>query len=154
MKFIIFLTLLFLSLNAQIDKTKMYAHVISKSADLYEHPYECAKKKENYFKKGEILQIIYCNQYRWCTVKNGYVKQDLLNIVVPKYMQKSPKTKIIQKKIENIKIVEDYKPKMQKPKIEVIEVFPAVVEINKENLGPYEEYFSPDSKKLIFEKNR
>jgi len=124
MKYILLLTLTWLTLSAQIDEKQMYAKVTSTNADLYQKPYECSKKKENFFKKGDMVEVLYCDKYQWCKTKNGFVKKNLLRLPEPlvKQDKKMPIALVKPKKavmIENpITVVQ-----LQEP--EVIQEVPA-----------------------------
>jgi len=95
MKYILILAFMFLSLEAQIENKQMYAKVISNMADLYHIPSEYGEKKVNYFKKGDMLPIEYCDKSSWCKISNGYVQKQLLRIPEPilKNVVKMPKYK-------------------------------------------------------------
>jgi len=144
MRIVILVTLLFLSLNAEADRSKLYAYVMSNNTSLYEKPYECAKKKNNYFKKGDRLEIYYCNQYRWCKTKNGYVKRDLLKIITS-----SPKRGSVKPvKNSNIKHSKSDKSAI---KVEVLPIFDCKP---RKDLDEYDEYFAPKSTQVNMEDNR
>lgn len=138
------------SLYANIDEIEMYAQVKSKSADLYHNPYECAKKKVAYFKQGDMIEIEYCNKYRWCKTKKGFVKKDLLRLPEPLRRQDKPMPSAVMK------------PKEVK-KIQKVELIAGPVIINESNsvaqvveivsekkLDAYDEYFIDESAKVIF----
>jgi hypothetical protein len=94
MKFLLLINLLLLSLFAKDYKYNIKATVVTHNASIYIQPNEYAQKKENYFKRGDIIGVAYCNKFRWCKIKNGYIKQDVLNIksylyhnfIKPKYV--------------------------------------------------------------------
>ncbi|MBU1657624.1 hypothetical protein KKG72_01050 [bacterium] len=147
MKYLIVLTLMILSLNAQVDKTQVYAHIISQSCDLYNKPYPSSDKKADYFKKGDMVQIYYCDQYQWCKTKNGYLKKDALKIVAPRYEQP-----IIEKETPS-PVLESSKENVPKEvTVELVKVTDKIVEQThkQENVDTHKEYFSLDSAKVIF----
>jgi hypothetical protein len=137
MKILLIVSALILVLGVKASADDIKAKVVSKSATLYQKPYECAKKKRGYFKEGDIIPIIYCNQYRWCKTKHGYVKKDLLKISGEK---KEP----AKREIESKKIV-----KRSETDMKTIRLIP-YNKIHKRvrHLTPYEEYFRPSSVKV------
>ena len=147
MKYILILAFVILSLHAQIDKKEMYAKVKSQSADLYAKPYQCAKKKVAYFSKGDMIEISYCDRYKWCKTKNGFVKKNLLRLPEPLAKQ----DKKMPEKIEVITppLVAEVETNA------TTEVIDELVDVTiVENIGAYEEYFSGDSVKVIFKEKK
>jgi len=147
MKYILILAFVILSLHAQIDEKEMYAKVKSQSADLYAKPYQCAKKKVAYFSKGDMIEISYCDRYKWCKTKNGFVKKNLLRLPEPLAKQ----DKKMPEKIEVITppLVAEVETNA------TTEVIDELVDVTiVENIGAYEEYFSGDSVKVIFKEKK
>ncbi len=146
------MVLLLLSLYADIDKIQMYAKVKSKSADLYHHPYECAKKKPAFFKRGDMIKIEYCNKYRWCKTTNGFVKKDLLRLPEPlrKEDRPLPSSIMIPRKIKPVRKVEiiadPVSTQQTNSSKKIIEVVPRL----EKKLDAYDEYFQNKSIKVIF----
>jgi len=147
MKYILIFALTVFSLQAQIDEKEMYAKVKSQSADLYARPYQCAKKKVAYFSKGDMIEISYCDKYKWCKTKNGFVKKNLLRLPEPLVKQ----DKKMPEKIEVITppVVAEVETNS------TTEVITELVDVTiVENIGAYEEYFSDDSAKVVFEEKK
>lgn len=151
MKYILLITLMFLTLNAKIDEKQMYAKVNAKSVDLYSKPYECSKKKVGYYKQGDMIAIEYCNGYKWCKAPNGYVKKDLLRLPQPLLSQNKPLVKsaplVRKKEVKEVELIsEPVIIEVTDANSEVEEIVNAV-EIEKD---AYDEYFSGESAKVIF----
>jgi len=147
MKYVLALVLTVVSLLAQIDKKETYGQVKSKNADLYSKPYECSKKKENYFKKGDVIEIKSCNKYKWCKTKNGYVKKDSLRLPDSFLKQPAP-----------VKVPVQMPKKTVAPKLKSL---PVLLQANKrarevtqrmdvKPLDAYDKYFSEESTKVTF----
>lgn len=152
MRYIFLIAVMILSLDAKIEQKEMYAQVKSKSADLYHRPYECAQKKENFFKKGDMIEIEYCNKYRWCKTTNGFVKKDLLRLPEPLRSQDKPlpDARMVPRVVKQEKAVELIaEPVVVEQSDAVAEVL-HVEEQEREKLGAYSEYFKDDSAKVIF----
>lgn len=117
------LAFIFLSLKAQIHNQQMYAKVISASADLYRIPQKNSDKKFNYFKKGDMVPVDYCDRSNWCKVSNGYIHKKLLQLPAPilKNIVTMPKYKI-----KVIKEVVTVRPKVTplKSPIAIVEKLP------------------------------
>ena len=145
------MVVLVLSLYADIDKIQMYAQVKSKSADLYHNPYECAEKKLAYFKKGDMIEIEYCNKYRWCKTTKGFVKKDLLRLPEPLRKQDKPMPSSIMKPrevkpVQRVEIIaEPVIIEQSNSSAQVVKVVP-----QKKKLDAYDEYFKDKSVKVIF----
>ena len=92
MRLFILLFLSIVAIHAQDNTKKIYAKIVAKNATLYQKPYECSKKKVAYYKRGDVIEIEYCNQYRWCKTKHGYLKRDLLSLRTP-YIDHTKKIK-------------------------------------------------------------
>lgn len=152
MRYIFLITVIILSLNAEIDRKEMYAQVKSKSADLYHHPYECAQKKENFFKKGDMIEIEYCNKYRWCKTTNGFVKKDLLRLPEPLRSQDKPLPdarmvpRVLKKELQRVELIAE--PIIVQKTNSSEEIAPVIQESKR--LDAYDEYFSEQSAKVIF----
>jgi len=145
MKYILILALTMLSLHAQIDEKEMFAKVKSNSADLYSRPYECSKKKVAYYSKGDMIEIFYCDKYQWCKTTDGFVKKNLLRLPEPLVKQD-------KKMPQHIEIIEaPVVAEIQTKSTQELEVVDVAID---ETMGAYEEYFSDDSIKVIFEEKK
>ncbi|MBU0721285.1 hypothetical protein KJ877_08080 [bacterium] len=157
MKFVILISLIALSLSAQTDKQRIFGHVVSDNADLYKKPYECSEKRLRYFNKGDVIQIDYCNQYKWCKTKNGYVKKDLLRLNVPKFETPMVKEDLTLKDnnttfVQNTSVEKENNTSFHED-ITIIEVTnqtDTVHSVHTINASVYDEYFSPESAKIVF----
>ncbi len=147
--------LLFLSIvatQAQDNTKKMYAKIVAKNATLYQKPYECSKKKVAYYKRGDVIEIEYCNQYRWCKTKHGYVKRDLLSVRTPyiDYTKKIKKKKRDEKQKHVVSRKNSDLILQKRTRSKKIHLIPYKKKIILQD--PYNEYFyKRKSVKLIIE---
>ena len=153
MKYIFLMVLVLLSLNADnIDKIQMYAKVKSQTADLYHRPYECAKKKLAFFKRGDMLQIEYCNKYKWCKTTHGFVKKDLL--ILPEPLRKEnypiPNPIMIPRKIKPVQKVEIIADPVSNQQSNLSKKTIKVTPPLKKKLDAYDEYFKGSSMRVLF----
>lgn len=138
--------LLTLSLFAKIEEKQVYATLKAKHADLYQKPYQCAKKKVNYFKKGDRIKIFSCDKYQWCKTEHGFVKKNLL-LLPQSFIQK-------QKKMQKVELIPSpiTPSPMRQSSTDKIQTKALIKgKIEKQPLDAYDEYFSGESKKVIFQ---
>lgn len=157
MKFFFLIVLIFISLNAQTAKKRITATVISKYASIYQKPYECSAKKTNYFKCGDKIYIDYCNQYRWCKTKHGYIKRDKLSITTPQTVQQQSK-QIVMPQAQNIQrtsISSSYllPVKKQQKKEKRLQLIQYVSCKDNIDIDHYDAYFTPQSSELLLDDN-
>jgi len=87
-------------------EVKKYAKIRSKYANLYNIPNQDAQRKVNYFKEGDLLNILYCDKNTWCKTSNGYVKKELLHILKPTVAE-TPQVVVVKEKKVTQNILHD-----------------------------------------------
>lgn len=145
MKYIFLSVVFFLSLFAKAEGEGTYAKLKVEHADLYQKPYQCAKKKADYFKKGDMIEILSCDKYQWCKTEHGYVKQNLL--LLPKSFMKQDKKGV---KVKDVKLTQTAVKVMPTASLGMKKIYIPKKRIEKKPLDAYDKYFSDESEKLIF----
>ena len=154
MKHILLFTLTFILMNTQVSAQQMYGKVDHTSIDLYQKPYQCAKKKEDFYKKGDMIEIVSCDRYQWCKTTNGYVKKNLLILPKPLVNQDKltvEKTFIKEEKTTLFKTLQTVKKPVETETIEteIVET-PNDLNTTQEVLqSPYDKYFTGDSARVL-----
>jgi len=159
MKFLLLINILLLSLIAKDYKYNIKAKVVTHNASIYIQPNEYTQKKENYFKRGDIVGVAYCNKFRWCKIKNGYIKQDVLNIKsyvhqgLIKYQKPiytpAQSTKVYTKK-STYTPVQRTKVYTKKP----LKRLPIYKSKPKKRINHYDEYFSSGSSEVTINNSK
>lgn len=157
MKFFFLIVLVFIALDAKTSGKRITATVVAKNATLFQKPYECSAKKVNYYKRGDRVVIDYCNQYRWCKTKYGYIKRDKLSIKLPQTIQQPPK-QVLQaqpQEVQRTSIESSYllPVKKEQKKERRLELIPYVSCKSNTDIDHYEAYFTPQSSELLSDDN-
>jgi len=137
MKFILLIAMLALYIHANSTKKVLNATIVTKNADLYKAAHEEGRKIINFFKKGDIVNIYYCDtSYKWCKTQSGFIKKEQLKFIVPKR--------------DNNVIVEETISVVKMPIISTEKN--ATIEKTKKVVDYYGKYFSKETAVVFTEK--
>jgi len=143
MKFLLLINILLLSLLAKNYTYSINAKVIAKHASIYSQANENSMRKNNYFKQGNNVKVAYCNKYRWCKIRNGYIKQDLLNIKSYRFTTSAKINKTTYTPLPSTKVYTD--KKHVKKTLKRLPIYPKKY---RKYLDPYDKYFSNQSSEV------